>query len=179
MKLEQAHIHQIRSAFDKMQSRDDLLDVLNEAKPLVYGVKAVPFELKQLTWYINPKLGRKRYSEFKIKKKSGAERCIHAPVKGLKSLQKTLSFVLQCVYEPHKAAMGFVRDKSIVDNAKLHVGSKYVYNIDLKDFFSSIDQARVWKCFQLNPFSLKGEKINSIQCHCFHLLHRNGSRTQK
>lgn len=157
MKLEQVHIDQIRTAFEKMQSREDLLHVLNEAKPLVYGDKAVPFELKQLTWYANPKLGRKRYAEFKIKKKSGAERCIHAPIKGLKSLQKTLSFVLQCVYEPHNAAMGFVRDRSIVDNAKLHVGSRYVYNIDLKDFFPSVDQARVWKCFQLKPFNLNKE----------------------
>lgn len=161
MKLEQAHIDQIRTAFEKMQSREDLLHVLNEAKPLVYGDKAVPFDLKQLTWYANPKLGRKRYAEFKIKKKSGAERCIHAPVKGLKSLQKTLSFVLQCVYEPHKSAMGFVRDRSIVDNAKLHVGSKYVYNIDLKDFFPSVDQARVWKCFQLKPFNLN--KASSVE----------------
>lgn len=161
MKLEQAHIDQIRTAFEKMQSREDLLHVLNEAKPLVYGDKAVPFELKQLTWYANPKLGRKRYAEFKIKKKSGAERCIHAPVKGLKSLQKTLSFVLQCVYEPHNAAMGFVRDRSIVDNARLHVGSKYVYNIDLKDFFPSVDQARVWKCFQLKPFNLN--KASSVE----------------
>jgi len=158
MKLEQADINQIRTAFEKMQSREDLLHVLNEAKPLVYGDKAVPFDLKQLTWYANPKLGKKRYAEFKIKKKSGAERCIHAPVKGLKSLQKTLSFVLQCVYEPHNAAMGFVRNRSIVDNAKLHVGNKYIYNIDLKDFFPSVDQARVWKCLQLKPFNLNSEQ---------------------
>jgi len=158
MKLEQAHIDLIRTAFEKMQSREDLLHVLNEVKPLVYGDKAVPFELQQLTWYVNPKLGRKRYAEFKIKKKSGKERSIHAPVKGLKSLQKTLSLVLQCVFEPHNAAMGFVRDKSIVDNAKLHAGSIYVYNIDLKDFFPSVDQARVWKCIQLKPFNLNGDR---------------------
>jgi len=161
MKPESSHIDQIRAAFEKMQSKVDLLHVLNEAKPLVYGEKAVPFELKQLTWYANPKLGKKRYAEFKIKKKSGAERSIHAPVKGLKSLQKTLSYVLQCVYEPHNAAMGFVRNRSIVDNAKLHVGSKYVYNIDLKDFFPSVDQARVWKCLQLKPFNLN--KASSVE----------------
>ena len=163
MKQEQAHIDQIRTTFEKMQSREDLLHLLNEAKPMIYGDKAVPFELKQLTWHANPKLGIKRYAEFKIKKKSGAERCIHAPVKGLKSLQKTLSFVLQCVYEPHSAAMGFVRDKSIVDNAKLHVGSKYVYNIDLKDFFQSIDQARVWKCLHLRPFNLNKDFSHESQ----------------
>jgi RNA-directed DNA polymerase len=160
MKIEQAHIDHIKTVFEKMQSREDLLHLLNEAKPMVYGDKAIPFELRQISWYANPKLGVKRYTEFKIKKKSGADRCIHSPVNGLKSIQKTLGFVLQCVYEPHNAAMGFVKDKSIVDNAKLHVGSKYVYNIDLKDFFPSIDQARVWKCFQLKPFNLFGEITN-------------------
>ena len=154
MKFDQEHIANIKVAFEQMQTREDLLHILNVVKPLLYGKKAVPFKLQQLTWYANPKLGGKRYTEFKIQKKSGSQRSIHAPIKGLKALQKTLAFVLQCVYEPHMAATGFVHGKSIVDNAKLHVGSKYVYNIDLKDFFPSIDQARVWKCLQLKPFNL-------------------------
>ena len=95
-----------------------------------------------------------RYTSFQIKKKSGSIRNIHAPVPGLKAIQTTLGFVLQCIFEPHTAAMGFVRGKSIVDNARIHTGQHYVYNIDLKDFFPSIDQARVWKCLQLKPFNL-------------------------
>jgi len=159
MKIDQEHINQIKSSFEKMKSKEDLLLLLNEAKPLVYGDKATPFELKQLTFYANPKLGNKRYIEFKIKKKSGTLRCIHSPIKGLKSLQKTLSFVLQCIYQPQKEAYGFVRNRSIVDNAKVHKGFHYVYNIDLKDFFPSIDQARVWKCLQLKPFNLQSDKL--------------------
>jgi hypothetical protein len=62
---------------------------------------------------------------------------------------------LQCIFEPHNAAFGFVKNKSIVQNAEKHVGSYYVYNIDLRNFFDSIDQARVWKCLQLDPFNLK------------------------
>jgi RNA-directed DNA polymerase len=158
MKPQQEHIEQIRDAFSKLQTREDLLLLLNEVKPLIYGEKAVPFQIKQLTWYANPNLGGKRYSEFKIRKKSGGERSIHAPVKGLKAIQRTLAFILQCVFEPHKAATGFVRDKSIVDNALPHVGKHYVYNIDLKDFFPTIEQARVWKCLQLKPFNLGGER---------------------
>lgn len=154
MKPEPEHIDQIREAFGWMQSREDLLDLLNQAKVFVYGEKAVPFKLNQITWYAHPALGGARYKEFKIKKKSGSYRSIHAPVKGLKALQRTMAFVLQCVYEPHKAAMGFVRGRSVVDNAYLHVGRNYVYNIDLKDYFHSIDQARVWKCLQLRPFNL-------------------------
>lgn len=148
----------IKAAFHQMKTKEDFLALLNLAKPFVYGDKAVPFELKQLTWYANPNSKSRRYTEFKIKKKSGAERSINAPVKGLKAIQKTISFILQCVFEPHKSAMGFAKDKSVVDNAKIHEGNNYVYNIDLKDFFSSIDQARVWKTLQLKPFNLFEER---------------------
>lgn len=157
MKIEQVYIEKIRTAFQNMQSKEDLLQLMNEVKPLMYGEKTVPFQLKQLTWYANPKLAKNRYTQFTIKKKSGADRTINAPVVGLKAIQKVLSLILQCVYEPHQAAMGFVKDKSIVDNAKEHIGSKYVYNIDLKDFFPSVDQARVWKCLQLQPFNLNNQ----------------------
>lgn len=146
-----------------MQTRQDFLNLLNEAKPIVYGERAILFELKQLTWYANPKANPRRYTEFKIKKKSGDYRTINAPVSGLKSLQKTLNFILNCIFEPHSAAMGFVRNRSIVDNARIHEGSKYVYNIDLKDFFTSIDQARVWKCLQLEPFNLNKESSEEIK----------------
>jgi hypothetical protein len=165
MKIEPAHISIVKSSFEKMQTKEDLLQLLNEVKPLIYGDKTVPFDLKQLTWYANPKLSLRRYTEFKIKKKSGSERSIHAPIEGLKALQKTLSVILQCIFQPNQAAMGFVPNKSIVDNAKLHTGSKFVYNIDLKDFFPSVDQARVWKCLQLRPFNLNNNtpKSNRIQ----------------
>lgn len=115
MKIEQLHIDKIKSSFEKMQTKVDFLQLLNQAKPFVYGEKTVPFDLKQITWYSNTKLGKKRYKEFTIKKKSGSFRTIHSPVRGLKAIQKTLSFILQCVFEPHIAAYGFVRNKSIVD----------------------------------------------------------------
>ncbi|MEO6135463.1 MAG: reverse transcriptase family protein [Ginsengibacter sp.] len=161
MKLSQEHTDYIKTAFQDMRSKDDLLQLLNYSKRLVYGEKAIPFELSQITWYSNPNLCKNRYTQFSIKKKSGTERTIHAPVNGLKSIQKALSLVLQCVFEPHKAATGFVIGKSIVDNATIHVGSNYVYNIDLKDFFPSIDQARVWKCLQLIPFNLGIKKMEN------------------
>ncbi len=154
MEIQKADIDKIRKGFEIIQSKEHFLALLNFVKPFIYGEKTVPFELKQLTWYANPKFGKSRYTTFTIKKKSGSDRLIHSPVVGLKSLQRTISCILQCVFEPNKAAMGFVKNRSIVENAKLHVGSNYVYNIDLKDFFLSIDQARVWRCLQLKPFNL-------------------------
>jgi SAM-dependent methyltransferase len=75
-----------------------------------------------------------RQNIFIVKKKSGGERQINSPIKGLKSILKALNFVLQCCFEPHKSANGFVLNKSIVTNASKHLGKNYVYNIDLKDF---------------------------------------------
>ena len=93
---------------------------------------------------------------------SGAERVILAPAAGLKSIQKCLNLILQTIYVPHPAATGFVPRKSIVDNAKIHSGSLYVYNIDLKDFFPSIDQARVWGRLKHPPFNLN-EKNGTLE----------------
>jgi hypothetical protein len=162
MRLEPKEITQIKAMFAKMQSFEDLLTVLNYANKAFYGEEAVQFTLKQLAYYTNPKRSKDCYKRFTIKKKSGAERQIHSPDATLKSIQKAVSVVLQCVHKPSVAAFGFVWNRSIVDNAKKHVDSRYVFNIDLKDFFESIDQARVWKCLQLEPFNLNEKATDGI-----------------
>jgi retron-type reverse transcriptase len=171
----------IQKLFKKMNSKNDFLALLNEAKTFVYGDKVIPFEEKQLNYYINKdstadknkkskqnlcillNQGDNRfddsskklsYTSFTIKKKSGADRTIHAPVKGLKEFQKALNIILQCVHKPNSAATGFILGKSIVDNAKVHVGQIYVYNLDLKDFFPSVDKSRVWGRLLVAPFDL-------------------------
>lgn len=154
MKIQPKDRQYIKTAVGLLSTREDLLALLNFSKRLLYGEKTVPFELKQLTWYANPGINKKRYTSFEIAKRTGGKRIIHAPVKGLKSLQYCLNLILGAVFEPHPAAMGFVSGRSVVANAAIHTNSKYVYNIDLKDFFHSIDQARVWKCLQLPPFCI-------------------------
>lgn len=158
MKIEQAHIDQIRKQFAELQSKEDLVKLLSDAKNMLYGKECKPVQLKSLTYYASPTLCKKRYQTFTIKKKSGADRTIHAPVKGLKSILRSLNFVLQCVYEPHEASTGFVMEKSIVDNAKRHVGHHYVLNMDLKDFFHTFDRNRVKMGFIYEPFNLNGDK---------------------
>lgn len=143
MNIEQTHIDRIKKLFAELESKEDLVNLLGEAKNMLYGEECKPVQLKSLTYYANPTLCKKRYQTFTIKKKSGSDRTINAPVKGLKSILRPLNFALQCMYVPHAAATGFVLDKSIVDNAKKHVGQHYVLNLDLKDFFHSFDRNRV------------------------------------
>lgn len=158
MKIEQVHIEQIRRQFAELQSKEELAKLLSNAKNMLYGEECKPVQLNSLTYYSNPTLCKKRYQTFTIKKKSGADRTIHAPVKGLKSILRSLNFVLQCVYESHEAATGFVMEKSIVDNAIKHVGHNYVLNMDLKDFFHTFDRNRVKMGFMYEPFNLNGDK---------------------
>ena len=158
MKIEQQHIDQIRQKFASMQNKEELVSLLSEAKNILYGKECKPFELKSLTYYANPDLCKKRYTKFTVKKKSGGERTINAPVSGLKSILRSLNFILQSVFEPHNAATGFVLNKSIVDNAMVHVGNHHVYNLDLKDFFHSFDRNRVKMGFIYEPFNLNDER---------------------
>jgi retron-type reverse transcriptase len=170
MKIEQEHIERIRGLFAKMQTREDLLYILNEANAVIHGRLRNSIPLRLLTLYSKPEIAGKCYSKFEIKKKSGGVRQINAPGYQLRYLQKLMSFVLQCVFEPHHAAYGFVWNKSIADNANKHKGQRYVYNIDLKDFFSSVDHARVWKCLQLQPFNLNVQTTAPIKIVSDHEL---------
>ncbi len=167
MPPEDKHIKYIRQSFAKLQTKEDLLDLLNYAKDIVYKGKSIPFSLSQLTWFSNPTINKRRYIRFEVsKKRKGEVRVIHAPRKGLKAIQKSLAYILQSVFEPGKAATGFVWNKSVVDNARVHAGNWYVYNLDLRDFFSSVDQARVWKCLQLPPFNMPIQVANIVAALC-------------
>ena len=158
MKIEQEHIESLRKGFAELENKADLVHLLNLSKRVLYGEKCSDLRISSFSYYANPKFCKKRYKTFTVKKKSGADRTIHAPVRGLKSILRALNLVLQCVDKPHFAATGFVPEKSIADNARKHVGHHYVYNLDLKDFFHSFDRNRVKMGFMSAPFDLKGEK---------------------
>lgn len=165
MTLDEAQQQEVRRYFAQMQSNTDLLNLLNFVKPLVFAqynrTRArvdKPFQLKSLTWYAHKALPGKQYVTFTIPKKNGNPRTIHAPSKKLKNIQQCLNVILQCVFTPNLAAMGFVAGKSIADNARPHSGRPYVFNLDLKDFFPSVDYHRVKACLKLPPFNLNDKR---------------------
>ena len=159
MEIILAEKYKIRQLFTEMNSKKKFLELLNFSKRIIYGDKVIPFEKKQLAYYISKdsikrKNNRKTYTAFYIDKKNGDKRIIHAPVKGLKEIQKALNLIMQVVHEPNENATGFVTNKSIVDNSTVHVGKNYVFNIDLKDFFPSVDASRIWGRLLIKPFNL-------------------------
>src|SRR5581483_9233413 len=104
------------------------------------------------------------YKSFKIKKKTGGERAISAPMPRLKKLQR---WILENVLDKvplHPAAHGFRHERSILSNAQPHVGSPIVVNLDLKVFFPSIKYGRVKGLFRWLGFSEAVATIFALVC---------------
>ncbi|MCZ4298301.1 retron Ec67 family RNA-directed DNA polymerase/endonuclease [Henriciella marina] len=95
----------------------------------------------------------KSYSVFERPKKSGGMRTISAPNGQLKNIQKRTAVLLaKChadlrreKFDPSRALQhGIVKSRgSINTNALKHIGKKFVFNIDLKNFYGSINFGRV------------------------------------
>lgn len=81
-------------------------------------------------------------------------------------LLRYVNDIFKAVYTPSDYAMGFTEGRSVVTNANKHKGHNYVFNIDLKDFFPSIHQARVWKRLQLKPLLFKQPIANALAGLC-------------
>ncbi|MBX9253708.1 RNA-directed DNA polymerase [Desmonostoc muscorum CCALA 125] len=110
----------------------------------------------------------KRYKTFEISKKSGGIRQISTPITALKIIQKKLNQVLQTVYEIKPSVHGFVTGKNIVTNAQAHTKKRYVLNLDLTDFFPSINFGRVRGMFMATPYGLHPDVATVLAQICCH-----------
>jgi retron-type reverse transcriptase len=144
----------------QIKTKEDLLNLLNlikrtEIEDMGLDVSMYhPFSEKQLNFYCNPNHTTRRYRQFKIKKKSGGTRQITAPrTQSFMMMLSAVNQLFRSMYTPSEYAMGFTDGRSVVTNASVHLGMDYILNIDLKDFFPSIHQARVWKRLQVPPFN--------------------------
>ncbi|WP_167459689.1 retron Ec67 family RNA-directed DNA polymerase/endonuclease [Rahnella variigena] len=119
---------------------------------------------------------KNKYKSFEIYKKSGGVRIINAPNEKLKSLQKILAgYLSECldeIYNTHggnKISHGFVKGKTIITNASQHRNKNLVFNIDLSDFFNTINFGRVRGFFIKNKYFSMDEKaatvFSQIACH--------------
>lgn len=155
-----------------MTSREDLLALLNRIKQdemYENGMsdKFHPFTMKLLLYYCNPNNVFHRYSQFKIKKKSGGFRTISAPRnRSFTLMLRYVNEIFKAVYTPSEFAMGFTEGRSVVTNASKHKGMNYVFNTDIKDFFPSIEQPRVWKRLQLKPINFSQPIANVLAGLC-------------
>ncbi|WP_416665901.1 reverse transcriptase domain-containing protein [Egbenema bharatensis] len=109
-----------------------------------------------------------QYTSFDIPKKNGGSRTILAPSSTLKILQRKLSQVLYCVYRVKPSVHGYAPQKNIVTNAHVHSNKRYVLNLDLKNFFGSINFGRVRGMFMAKPYNLNAEVATVLAQICCH-----------
>lgn len=145
----------LREKLFSLTNARDVAKLLNvEYRRLVYHIYKVPPE--------------KRYKTFELPKKSGGTRQISTPQTALKIIQWKLNQVLQTVYEPKPSAHGFVAGKNIVTNAQAHAKKRYILNLDLKDFFPSINFGRVRGMFIATPYGLTPAVATVLAQICCH-----------
>lgn len=82
---------------------------------------------------------KRHYRVFPIKKGKKI-RIIYAPKIGIKIIQKWLSFHLQNIAKCPDHVYGFIPGKSHIQAASVHCGSKWVYSVDILNFFGSTPQ---------------------------------------
>jgi retron-type reverse transcriptase len=127
------------------------LEALKSAQTLSDVARLLLFKPSALSYLIIKQPSAGKYTTFAIPKRTGGARTIKAPAARLKLLQASLSDLLQdCLDEIDKArnrkdniAHGFKRGRSIITNATQHRKRRWVLNLDLQDFFPSINFGRV------------------------------------
>jgi len=160
----------IVNLWQSISDENDLLNLINIVSVEIFGQteeKSQFYTLKQLHFHAHSNDNEKLYITFRIpKKKRGEFRTIDAPNSTLKGIQQCLNYIFQQIYTPNKYAVGFVPNRSIVDGAKVHTSQKFVYNIDLKDFFPSISSGRLYKRLQSKPFCLNPQIASLVSDLC-------------
>lgn len=88
------------------------------------------------------------YNHFRIPKKNGGYRYISAPSRELRTVQQWIKVNILDKIKHGGHLTSYQAGKSILDNAKQHVGHELIVKFDLKNFFESITQDRVYGIFK-------------------------------
>jgi RNA-directed DNA polymerase len=153
------------------------LDKLKKAQSLTDLAKLLGFTPKGVSYVLYKMDPAKKYRSFEIPKKSGGVRTINAPEPQLALLQTRLAELLYaCVHERKQenarfwfASHGFHKGRTIISNAEVHRRRRFVFNLDLENFFGTINFGRVRGFFIHDAmFSLGPQPatiIAQIACH--------------
>jgi retron-type reverse transcriptase len=156
-----AGLNHLSSETERLTAR--ALPVLDT--PLVLA-EAMGITLNELRFLAYQRQSSKvhHYQYFQIAKKSGGMRDISAPMPRLKRAQYWILDNILQTQSLHPAAHGFVKNRSILTNAKPHVGQALVLNLDLKNFFPSISYPRVKGLFKSLGYSEALATVLALLC---------------
>ena len=143
--------------FNEIQSRNQLADFLG-------------IQRKTLTYVLFEAGVESFYSSFDIPKKDGTLRNINAPTGALKTIQRKLTNALyeyQTLIRKENGikvniSHAFEKNKSIISNAKIHKNKRFIFCIDLNNFFNAFHFGRVFGYFLVR---IRCRGISLLQCY--------------
>lgn len=142
-------------SFKTIRTKRELAEVLGaQLKNLVYNLHVLP--------------PQKRYRTFTIPKKRGGSRAICTPNRAIKHIQRNLADILLDFQSFRPCVHGYVKSKSIKTNAAVHRKKRIIINLDLEDFFGSINFGRVRGIFQSKPFDFNDIVATTLAQICCH-----------
>lgn len=106
------------------------------------------------------------YKTYYIPKKNGSFRKIDHPSKQLKAMQRWLLTYALNGLPVHPAAMAYQKNKSILDNARLHTDSCYLLLMDFTDFFPSITESDLKVLIANRPATFSTWQPFEIELFC-------------
>ena len=95
----------------------------------------------------------KYYNSFTIKKRNGKDRNILSPYTELKKIQFNILNDLLYDKRISEYAKAYVKNISLIDNVKIHMGYKYILKLDISNFFENISYVDVYNIFKEYGFS--------------------------
>jgi retron-type reverse transcriptase len=127
------------------------LQTLQAARTLGDVADILHFQPHAVSYLLYKQDPATKYYQFTIPKRTGGLREISAPCDALKLLQRNLATLMQdCVQElldhrqrKDRIVHGFRKHHSIITNARRHRNRRWVFNIDLKNFFPTIHLGRI------------------------------------
>ena len=156
--MESNYIENLKSELINREFDQDYIDrCVNYAKRLINAELPVIFDARHLSLLLGINYSRLLFLAFgdkdtlyrtvRIKKKRGGYRTLSIPAVIIKYIQKWTLDEIVSKMKVSDAATGFIKGASIKENASLHLNSKCILNLDIKDFFPSINKNDVYRIF--------------------------------
>lgn len=162
-----------KKALDATFSEEEIQKCLAYAKPIIEQKLPVIYNTTHLAALVGyRKVYLKKavlytdyfYRRFVISKRNGNPRRIAEPLPSLKEIQL---WILKNILENipvSKFAKAYLPNRSIIDNAKYHIGKPVILKLDVKDFFASVTQESVQQIFLNLNYSSNISNLLSKLC---------------
>lgn len=123
----------------------------------LYKSSNINLNLEELFWFSIEELNffslskRWKYKKIQIPKRNWKIRTLYSPVYKLKNAQRII--LKDILYKEINRLLienvtWFIPKKGIYENAKFHIWKKYILKLDIKDFFPTVTQDRVFWLFR-------------------------------